>query len=399
MRSLLAALFSFAALVMFLAPAISQAASVSKSPALEVSAWIPYWSSATGTADALAHLNYLSEINPFGYIVQPDGTLYDPMGIDSPPWSTLIAAAKAKGVLVVPTVMWSDTTAINNILSNTTSRIALEKTIATLAFQQNFNGIDIDFEGKEAQDKNYFSLFLKGLYARMGNKWVVCTIEARTPVSDRYDGTPPADATEYANDFTAINKYCDRVSLMTYDQDTVDVKLNEAQQGLYMPIADPQWVSAVVNLAAQSISRRKIEIGVATYGYEYQVVPLQEGYQYNLQWAFDPDYATALAQSLGITPTRNSAGELSFTYTPTSMTDTTPDITPTTSLQNATTTYSNTSSTASTASSFNIVWWSDAGAIGDKLYLAETLGVRGVAIFKIDGREDPRLWSLLPKLH
>ncbi|MDB5224419.1 MAG: Copper amine oxidase domain protein, partial [Candidatus Adlerbacteria bacterium] len=37
-------------------------------------------------------------------------------------------------------------------------------------------------------------------------------------------------------------------------------------------------------------------------------------------------------------------------------------------------------------------------AIKAKVDLAKKLGVRGVAIFKIDGGEDPAMWSVLPKV-
>src|SRR3989338_4457084 len=206
----------------------------------EVSGWIPYWRSATGTADAIAHISTFKEINPFGYTVKNDGTLFDAMKIDEAPWPEFIKAARAKKVRIIPTVMWSNGEAIHNILSKQKTRIALEDSITALVKEKGFDGIDIDFEGKKAETKSYFSTFLKGLYQRMGNKWVMCTIEARTPLDSRYYGSDiPADAGIFANDFVEINKYCDRVRLMTYDQQGVDQKLASAAASssqLYAPV-------------------------------------------------------------------------------------------------------------------------------------------------------------------
>ena len=44
-----------------------------------------------------------------------------------------------------------------------------------------------------------------------------------------------------------------------------------------------------------------------------------------------------------------------------------------------------------------LVWWSDASASADKMILAQTLGLRGIAIFKIDGGQDPLLWERLDR--
>jgi spore germination protein YaaH len=346
---------------------------------IEISGWVPYWRVATGTTDAITHLNNLSAVMPFGYIVQDDGSIHDAFGFESTAATssanTLRAAAKAKKVKVIPTVMWSNTQAITDILSQPASRQALEDSIAALVKDNGFDGINIDFENKTAETRPYFSLFLKGLYQRLGNKLVYCSIEARTPPSSAFAVLP--DKLDYANDYVAINKYCDRVQIMTYDQGTIDLKLNTAaNQKPYIPISDPKWVEKVMTLAAQTISKKKLVIGVPTYGYEYDLVPLQQGYRYEMNWAFNPRYATDLAAELGLTPTRNTAGEMSFVYQAT----TTPAI-------------------AGAAAAFpplRIAWWSDASSVKDKVALARKLGLAGIAIFKIDGGEDPKIWSVLP---
>jgi len=364
----------FCAFFLMLAPVSASAAA----PSFEVSGWIPYWRASAGTDDATAHLENFTSLMPFGYIIQNDGSLHDAFGLnDTSSTSTaaiLIAAARAAKVKIVPTIMWSNTSAIHAILSSTKSRIALEDAITALAKKNGFDGIDIDFESKLADTRPYFSLFLKGLYARMGKKLVYCSIEARTPVSSAFTVIPKN--TNYANDYVAINKYCDRVHIMTYDQGSIDLKLNAAaDQKPYVPVADPQWVKKVITLAAQTISKKKIIIGIPTYGYEYDLIPLTQGYRYARQWAVNPGYAVNFAAQVGVTPTRNIAGEMSYTYAPTT--------------------------TPQTASALpdprRIVWWSDAGAIQDKIELARELGIRGVALFKIDGGEDPALWDILLK--
>jgi len=314
---------------------------------------------------------------PFGYIVQNDGSLYDAFGFAATSSTSipnlLRTVARAEKVKVVPTVMWSNGTAIDRILRSAPQRIALEKRIAALAKTKNFDGIDIDFENKPIRTRPYFSLFLKGLYERMGQKWVYCSIEPRTPPSSAFAVLPTT--LDYADNYFAINKYCDRVEIMAYDQDSVDLKLNAAAGSApYIPVADSRWVRKVVTMAAQIIQKKKIIIGIATYGYEYDLVPLTHGYRYNIDWAFDPDYATTLASELGISPARNAAGEMSFVYAPT----TTPQL------------------ASAVPGPLHIVWWSDANAVSDKIALAKSLGVRGIALFKLDGGEDPGIWNILP---
>ena len=372
---------------------------------LEFSGWVPDWRAASGTLDTLPHLSTLRSVMPFAFSVSSNGTIIDRSNIaSSEPWTSFIAQAKAQKVRVVPTIMWGDGDAMQAVLSNSTTRVALEDSIAKLVRDNNFDGIDIDFEAKQHETIDYYSTFLKGLYSRMGTKWVYCTVEARMPLEARYlpGATIPADATDYANDYNALNKYCDRVEIMAYDQGAVDLRLNAARSAPYAPVADPGWVESIVNLASQSIAKNKIIIGVPTYGYEYQVTPLGGGnFQYQRLWAFNPAYATQLAAQYGITPNRTSANELGFVYNQNNAglavgpsfnntTETQQDSTPTTSVtQNAG------SQVNTMAQPFNFVTWSDAQAIADKVSLAHRLGVRGVAVFSLGGAEDQAMWSML----
>ncbi|MFZ2555987.1 MAG: glycosyl hydrolase family 18 protein [Minisyncoccia bacterium] len=374
----------------------SASAAVWSSP-FEISGWIPYWRAATGTQETLAHLDTFKEINPFGYTVQNDGTLWDAAEISVEPWTSLRAEAKKKNIRYVPTVMWSNAEAMHNVLSNPTLRAKHIAMIVDEAKANDFDGIDIDYEGKYEKTRPFFSLFLKELYKAMGPKWVQCTIESRTPLADRYHGaTPPADAGLYANDWVEINKYCDRIRFMTYDQQTIDQKREAEVTEPYGPVSDTVWVEKAMREAMKTIPKNKIIMGIPTYGYEWNVTTYANNeHMYDLLWTFNPKYGLDLAAEYNITPGRNAGGELGFTYFPKGSTLSVPR-------PQAAWPFNLVASAASTLStsnnsnlSYRMVTWQDSQAIADKIALAKRLGIRGVAIFKIDGGQDPKMWDVL----
>ncbi len=362
--------------MVFCLPIFSHAAVISKP--FEVSGWIPYWRTASGTGEAVQHLDAFTEVNPFVYTVKSDGTLYDNGNMASSSWKTLQADAKLRGIRFIPTTMSGSGENIDAVLRSPTLRKAHINSIVSTVYANNFDGIDIDYEAKLPSTAPYFSIFLRDLYKAMGNKWVQCTIEARTPpdsASNDRGGIPVS-----TDDYSVLNKYCDRIRIMTYDQRVVDKKLSSNATGPYMPVADPIWVEKVISYALQYFPKKKVTLGIATYGYEYEVTQLSSGYNYKYLWAFNPKYAINLAAEQGLTPQRNSAGELSLTYRSNNST-TQPQ--PANALL------------ALTDQSFHLLWWSDAQAIKDKVDLAKRLGIRGVSIFKIDGGADPGMWNVL----
>lgn len=363
-------------------------ATTTAASSLEVSGWIPYWRVSEGTRDARKHLAAIDVLHPFAYSVQPDGKLKDLAGLSKYAWSRLFRDARTSGTLILPTVMWSDTNSIHTILSDPKARTAHVKRIASMVKGGRYDGVDIDYEGKKAETKEYYSAFLGELKAALGDKLLSCTIEARTPPESLYPAGKIPSPLNYANDYAAMNQYCDRVNIMAYDQQRADLKLNAARIGSpYYPVADAAWVRKVVELAAKEIDPSKIVLSVPTYGRELEVSVAPDWFKsYTQLWSVSDEYALDTAKDTGVTPVRNAAGELSYSYVP--------EDSPYDGLFNdAASALAYANATGKTVT-VNFVSWSDAEAVAEKVALAKEFGLKGIAIFKIDGGEDQDIWGL-----
>jgi spore germination protein YaaH len=366
---------------------------------VEVSGWMPYWRVSESIKDAKKHLDYVGTVHPFAFTVKSNGTLSDQAKLTKSNWKNFFKAADKADVDVVPTIMWADGAAIHATLSDESEREEHIEKIVAMVKKGKYAGIDIDYEAKWAETKDYFSMFLRELEEELGGKVLSCTIEARTPPASMYRDIPAN--IEYANDFAVIGKVCDRVNVMAYDQGRAVYAMNEANKGQpYSPVADLDWAREVMELAAQSIPKSKLYLGIPTYGYEYQVVVQPEWYSdYVRLWSFNPGYIEDMADDLDIEPYRTNAGEAGLTYfangedkkIPRSIKA--PKGTPE-GLQAAARALAYANQTGNTTS-VNFATWNDGEAFAEKVELAEDLGLAGVAIFKIDGGEDQDIWDAL----
>ncbi len=360
--------------------------------AFKYAGWLPFWEKQKGAFDLAVNIDRLDEVSPFSYEVRPNGTLVDKLKLKEGFWPIWLQSMRELGVKNIPTVAWFDGEGIHKLLSNTKSRRAHEDAIAKLVKDMKFDGIDIDYEAKKAETIDYFSLFIKGLAIRLHpmGKTLSCTIEIRMPVSSRY-GVVPGEPIEYANDYKVLNKYCDQVRLMAYDQGGVDKLLNtEKGNGrLYAPVADPAWVEKILQEVLKTISPKKVMLGIPTYGYEYQATWADGITTYRRLRSINFSTAMTLMNSLGLTPERNSAGELGFWYTSSSL------IEVSSSLRRDVSSSLPPEIASSTARGgiTRFVSLSDAEAVAQKIALAKKYKLRGVVFFKFDGGFDPNIWT------
>lgn len=348
--------------------------------------WIPYWRKTEGASTTLANLDKLTQISPFAFELQTDGTIKNVLKIEEEPWTTLIAEAKKKKVKVYPSILSYPHNETEKelqylLLAQKKKRQAHVKEIVNLVKKNKFDGIDIDYEAKIAETRPYFSAFLTelGTSLHKNKKQLICTIEARTPPESRYATTSKEilSKVEYANDYKVIGKVCDQVRIMAYDQSSDDAEMTNQKSAVdtYKPVADLDWIKKVTTFAMWQIPAKKIILGVPTYGYKYEIIPATQtaSTSYSRIGSMNFNYADELAKSLNITPIRNNAGEVSFTY--------------------ATSTDIEGNPLGSTKQ--YLVWYSDATAIADKIRIAKLYKLGGVAVFKVDGGNDPKLWDIL----
>jgi len=385
--------FTFVFLLVLLAPSFSYA------KGLEVSGWIPYWRDSQGIEDVEEHIRDIDTVFPFVYTIKSDGSLKDNAGLDEREWQQFFKTAQRKNVEVIPTIMTGDGELVHTLLSNDLYRMLHVLQIALMVEAGGFDGVDIDYEGKKSDTYEYFGTFLKELKGVLGKKTLSCTLEARTPPDSLWREVP--ETINYANDYEAIDKYCDRIQLMAYDQQRADIKLNNERKGEpYMPVADPDWVEKVIKLALESFDEDKVVLGIPTYGHNYFLRVEPEWYkEYTRIGALNVPDILDLADEYDVEPSRNQAGEMSFTYihkdssfkfprnvrAPRGTSDGN-------EVAARALAYANKTGEGVT---IRLVWYSDAKAIRDKIELAEQYNLKGVALFKFDGEEDQKVWRYL----
>ncbi len=356
---------------------------VERNENITIGAWLVRWNSGKGLDDAVTHMNTFSTLSPFSFEVTKQGNVTDVLRINSEGWQKVLKSAKTNSTTIIPSFLWMDIQAMTDILTNETKRTSLAKQIAETISKTHTDGADIDFEWMSPNIYPQFFLFLKDLKMQLSGKLLTCSIEARMPSQD-VEKKKIIDS--YHKEIGAV---CDEVRIMAYDMRFVDMQLAQKEKAPYIPNADIRTVKTLLEYLSMQIPREKIVLGIALYGYEYEVKENATSTEYKLLWSFSPSYVKGLISKNNLVMKRSPAGESYVTYGGVKNAKPSQFYL---SMQPFVVEQPNEKS-----KSYNVLWWSDVTSVQEKIELTKSLGLKGISLFRIDGDTDSELWKVLEK--
>ena len=350
------------------------AQSADSPPRKILSGWIPYYSMDTALPSAVANGDLIKEVMPFWYTLKSESKitdLYTPAN-PSVPISTPLTAMRDSGFKIIPTI--TDGTAksiLAGLLAKPSSRAQIVASITALVLNNNYDGIDLDFEGFAFVDgtaswnatRPNWVIFIQELSVSLHALDKVLSVT--TPVL--FD---PASGKRgyYVFDWASISPFIDRLRIMTYDYST-------ANPG---PIGPLTWIERSLQYAISVVPASKIYIGVAGYGRDWvtKVVGICPSQYSNSVVAgakaatFVMSKAAGLAASYFAMPVYNQAfGEVNFTYEKTYLGQTS-------------------SGLATVCTATRTAWYQDARSYGARAQLVAKYHLGGIAAWTF-GMEDP----------
>lgn len=234
-------------------------------PTRFVSGWVPYWNAPEGRLGFSQASTMFTDISPFFYSAQPDGTIAI-VGSASQ-LNTTAHEAFTRGIKVLPTITdGSGKLVMAAILADPAGRAQHIANIVALTTSPEVAGVDLDYEGFAFTDgrdswnstQPVWRAFVTELAAALhaNGKLLSITIPPTWIASGGVTGYPVYDEASMA----AI---ADRVKLMVYDWSV----------GSPGPISPMSWLAQVIDYANTNITdpanRLKLQLGVPSYGRDW----------------------------------------------------------------------------------------------------------------------------------
>ena len=230
--------------------------------------WMPYYSTSRSLASIETNTAYIQEVMPFWYTMKYNPTskrmritdLYTPfVGSKGAKPSVVIDSLTALGIKAIPTITdGTEENVLSGLMADPKSRAEMVTLITALVVNNNFAGIDLDFEGFAFTDKS-------STWKKTAVAWVALvkdlskSLRAKNKllsVSTPYVWNPTeARKGYYFYEWAKIGPYIDRLRFMGYDYSV-------ARPGPIGPLA---WTEKTIQYAVTAMPASKVYLGLPGY--------------------------------------------------------------------------------------------------------------------------------------
>jgi spore germination protein YaaH len=323
-KAQLATVASLVCISLALLPAISSPATADNPPRKILSGWIPYYSIKTSLPAAINNADLIREVMPFWYTLKFNGKtqstvvtdLYSPAN-PSVPMAQTVGALRNAGLALIPTITdGTEKDVLAGLLAKPAARTQIVQAITNMVISNNFDGVDLDFEGFAFVDSNktwpktapLWTALVKELSVALHAQKKILSVS--TPYVLDPKGTQKG---YYVYAWAAIAPYIDRLRIMTYDYSVAKVG----------PIGPISWTERTVQYAVTVMPASKVYVGIPGYGRDWvtavsgvcpaNVASVIKGGAKAATFVMRD--AQNLAASYGVTPTFDEKfGEMTFSY-------------------------------------------------------------------------------------
>jgi spore germination protein YaaH len=236
-----------------------------KPPICDESQYGPAENQAIEASYLFKNKDLMKEVMPFWFSIKSPTVIRNDYVTGNPSWpmADTVCLIRRAGIQVIPTM--TDGTGkleLSNYLANPATRATIVKTIVDLVLTNNFDGIDLDYEGFAFVDGNT-------TWTKTAPRWVALVKELSVAlrshnkllsISTPYVFDPKEKQKGYfVYAWADVASSIDRLRIMTYDYSV-------AKPG---PIGPISWTEKTLKYAVSIMSPSKVYIGLPGYGRDW----------------------------------------------------------------------------------------------------------------------------------
>ena len=216
--------------------------------------YVPYApNSLESLRQNIDNLNYLS---PYWYHLDGEGLLVSTGELEDKNKGVVLRLARSKGVRILPMVKNSATyDSFTPVLADDALRRKAIDNIVRMTVASSFDGVHIDFEGLNPEDRPHLTTFMAELSVRLRSDGKLVTQAVAAKDMERTTGWAGA------YDYAGLGAANDLIVLMTYGYGTA----------VPQSTAPFPWVEGSVAYASSLIPPQKLLLGLAWYGFDWNL--------------------------------------------------------------------------------------------------------------------------------